>query len=134
MTSFFFYLHLRSALNALRIPELPLHSMHRLYSCIRTRGLVSKLYFLLIKATFKPMPIDNIRRKDLSLIPSVINWPRVWSNVLISSRNTYHRMIHYNFVWRSYCTPRKLFLMKARQSPNCTLFTQGIPGTYIHMI
>ncbi len=76
--------------SAFEIPwgqEPPLYPLQCMYSCIGTRGLVSKLHTLLIKATIKtikPISIDNTWKKDLSLIQTDINWPRVWSNRSIS--------------------------------------------------
>ena len=65
---------------------------------------------------------------------SSINWNTVWKKIVLSSRNPNHQMIHYNFVHRLYCTPRKLFLMQRNSSPNCQLCSLGTTGTFIHMV
>lgn len=114
--------------------EWSVHPIHKWFIHISTQGLVSKWHSLLLKMTHKPIPSLASWKKELSVCSTVTNWTRVWSNISISSRDPNHQFIHYNFAHRTYCTPCKLFKMKARQTPNCSLCPPGAPGKLFHMV
>ena len=61
------------------------------------------------------------------------DWSRVWNNVKLASRNPDHQQIHYNFVHRTYLTPRRLCLMKMIGDASCTLCSLKTMGTFLHM-
>ena len=138
-TSFYGWLQLREALKEYGVPwgpslSLDTHALHKLCTAKNPKGLVANLYSLISKSVEKPSLVNASWSRDLSISPSLINWKTVWKNIKLSSRNPNHQMIHYNYVHRVYCTPRKRFQMKITKSPNCDLCPRGIPGTLLHML
>lgn len=134
-TSFFFYLQIRSALRAYGVPwgeKLECHPIQNI--CLSTKDLISNLYTYIAKCVEKPLHVDALWSRDLSITPSTINWTTVWAKTVLSSRNPNHQMIHYNFIHRLYTTPLKLFHMKRKQSPTCELCSSGATGTFLHMV
>lgn len=99
-----------------------------------TRGLVSKLYNFLLEKMHPPLTIDSSWRADIPDLSPSFNWDSVWVMVMHASRNPDHQQIHFNFIHRTYMTPRKLYSMKLKPDPNCTLCHTGEIGTFFHMI
>lgn len=136
-SSFFFFLQLRSALKDSGVPlhsPLTLHPLHKLFYCVgSTSGFVSRLYKLLLQLSYKPLMLDRLWRKDIPVLKSNFDWHRVWISVALASRNPDHQQIHYNYLHRTYLTPRKLFLMKVIGNPTCTLCSSKADGTFFHM-
>ena len=135
--SFFFHLQIQSALKAFGVPwgeVLEPHPLVKLCSSGSSKGLVSKFYLFCIKAAEKPLLLASRWEHDLSISPADINWSSVWANISLSSRNPNHQMIHFNFVHRTYCTPKKRFLMELAPSPNCDLCQLGVSGSFLHMV
>lgn len=135
--SFFLYLRLRSAMKTYGVPwnsQLSLHPLHR-YFCgnMKTRGLVSAIYTTLLQATYKPLGILTIWEKELKLPDDQIDWQTVWTNIISSSKNPNHQLIHYNFVFKYYLTPFKRYSMHLIPSPLCTFCPYGAYGTFLHM-
>lgn len=130
-TSFFFYLQLCTAMHTYGVPwniPLPIHAFHT--ALTSPSGLVSKLYSMFHKASCKPLSTDRLWKTDLSSNSSNLNWKLIWQNIQLSSRNPNHQVIHFNFIHRTYFTPRILHKMK----PNCTLCNQNAFGTFFHMV
>lgn len=99
-----------------------------------TRGLVSKLYVFFMDKIYPPLTIDSSWRTDIPGLSPSFDWDRVWVMVMHASRNPDHQQIHLNFIHRTYMTPRKLYSMKLKLDPNCTLCHTGEIGTFYHMI
>ncbi len=63
-SSFFFYLQLRSALNAYGVPwqcPLPIHPIRDLFTkSIKTKGMVSKLYQFLLQSDLVSLPVESL--------------------------------------------------------------------------
>ena len=137
-TSFYFYLQLRTALKAHGAPIDRNLSKHPFIKYIETKikatGLVSHIYQFILTNSYKPLTLDEIWKKDIPELDQDFNWNMVWNNVLLASRNPDHQLIHFNFIHRSYLTPRKLCHMKFLDSPLCTLCTDHSVGTFMHMI
>ena len=134
-SSFFFYLQLRTAMRTYGVPwdgTLGLHPFHK--ALTGSKGLVSALYAILMQAPNTPLSLDRIWKQDLPSDDNDLDWHLIWQNLSLSSRNPNHRIIHYNFIHRSYFTPNILFKFKALPSPNCTLCSQKSLGTFFHMV
>lgn len=114
-------------------------STHPLHSILdkkgRKRGLVSQLYTLFQTTSYKALPIIHVWTEDLKhYIGEVpLDWEKIWSSIVIASKNPDHQQIHFNYIHRTYLTPRKGYLMKRLSSPNCTLCPDGLTGSYMHM-
>ena len=110
--SFFFYLQLRSSLQAHGSPglhPLPIHPLYKLLTTqIRKRGTVSALYRFFLEASYTELPLDRIWRYDCPNLDSDFDWSQVWANIREASRNPDRQQIHFNYVHRAYLTPRKL--------------------------
>ena len=137
-SSFFFYLQLRTALKAHGAPIDTKLSIHPLFDLIqtktRTRGLVSHIYQFILSRSYKPLALDEVWRNDIPELNPNFNWRKTWDNIILSSRNPEHQLIHFNFVHRTYLTPRRLCHMKFLDSPLCTLCTDSSMGTFLHMV
>uniref|UniRef100_A0A8C1GVL0 Reverse transcriptase domain-containing protein n=1 Tax=Cyprinus carpio TaxID=7962 RepID=A0A8C1GVL0_CYPCA len=134
-SSFFFYLQLRTAMHTYGVPwngTLGLHPFHKVLT--GGKGLVSIIYAVLLQASDKPLSLDRVWKQDLTSDNNNLDWHLIWQNLSLSSRNPNHRMIHYNFIYRSYYTPRSLFRFEGLPSPNCTLCLQKSLGTFFHMV
>ena len=134
-SSFFFYLQLPTAMRTYGVPwdgTLGLHPFHK--ALTRSKGLVSTVYAILTQAPNKPLSLDRAWKQDLPSDDNNLDWHLIWQNLFFSSRNSNHRIIHYNFIHRAYLTPRILFKFKALPSPNCTLCSQKSLGTFFHMV
>ena len=118
----------------MNITPLELHPLVKLCSSGSSKGLVSKFYLYCIKAAEKPLLLASRWEDDLSIPSADIHWSSVWSNITLSSRNPNHQMIHFNFVHRTYCTPRKRFRMNLALTPICDLCPIGISGSFYHMV
>lgn len=95
---------------------------------------MSTLYKFLLKKSYRPLTLDPLWRIDIPELDVEFDWDKVWSNVLLASRNPEHQQIHYQFIHRTYTTPRRLFLMKKSPHPNCTFCSPDALGTYYHMV
>lgn len=139
-SSFFFYLPLRSALKAYGVPWQQPLLVHPLYKLIiahgNNRGLVSILYNFILEASYlyAKLPLDRLRRRDCPSLDPEFTWEDVWVNIKEASHNPDHQQIHFNFVHRTYLTPRKLHLMKRLTDPTCTQCVLKVPGTFLHMM
>lgn len=133
-----FYLQLRHALNAHSIPLQQALSIHPLYNLVATkgnnRGLVSNLYSFFSKPSYSDLPLDRLWRSVHPGLDPDFEWEQVWSNVREASRNPNHQQIHFNYVHRTYLTPRTLHAMKLINNPSCSLCNLNSPGTFIHMM
>lgn len=111
----------------------PLHSI--LVNNGRKRGVVSQLYSLFRNVSYKALPITQVWIEDLKQYTEevMLDWKRIWSSTVIASKNPDHQKIHFNFIHRTYLTPRKAYLMNRLSSPNCTLCSDGLIGSYMHM-
>lgn len=99
-----------------------------------TRGFVSKLYSYLLEEMYLPLPLDASWRADIPDLTPSFDWDEVWGMVMQASRNPDHQQIHLNFIHRTYMTPRKLYSMKLKSDPYCTLCRTGSIGTFYHII
>uniref|UniRef100_A0AAR2IHE3 Reverse transcriptase domain-containing protein n=1 Tax=Pygocentrus nattereri TaxID=42514 RepID=A0AAR2IHE3_PYGNA len=135
--SFFLYLRLRAAMKTYGVPwnsPLSPHPLqHFFYGNMETRGLVSAIYITLLKTTYKPLGIQTIWEKELKLADDQIDWQTVWNNIISSSKNPNHQLIHYHFVFKYYLTPCKRYFMHLTTSPLCTFCSYGAYGTFLHM-
>ena len=52
----------------------------------------------------------------------------------MASRNPNYQQIHFNFIHKTYLTPKKAYRMRLAASPNCTLCSLNATGTFIHMM
>lgn len=132
-SSFFFYLQIRSALRAHGVPwqqPLPVHPLYRRITVqSKTKGLVTSLYKFILEFSNAELPLDSVWRLDCPNLDTKFEWEDVWVNIKEASRNPNHQLIHFNFIHRTYLTPRKLHVMGLRDSPLCSLCTQNVPGT-----
>ena len=114
-TSLFLYFQLRSSMKAYGVPwssSITIHPLHSiLYNRGQKRGLVSQVY---------------------SLMPGCLDWEKIWSSIVFASKNPDHQQIHFNYIHRTYLTPRSNFLMKHLTSSICTLCSDGLTGSYMH--
>lgn len=111
----------------------PFHSI--LYNIKRKRGLVSRIYSLFRDASYNSLPITRVWSGDLEHYAGgdSLDWDEIWSSVIFASKNPDHQQIHFNYLHRTYLTPRKNFLMKRITSQICTLCSDGLIGSYMHM-
>lgn len=136
-SSFFFYLQLRSALKINNVPLQGPLVPHKLYEALHTtrgtNGFVANIYWFMMRHSYKPLAVETIWRSDIPELDPEFDWTSVWNNILLASRNPDHQHIHYNFIHRTYLTPRKLCLMKVKVDPNCTHCDLKPVGTFLHM-
>ena len=138
-SSLFLYFQLRSSMKAYGVPwnspptAHPLHSI--LYNKGRKRGLVSRIYSLIRDASYKILPIVHVWSNEMKhyIGGDSLNWEKIWSSIVFASKNPNHQQIHFNYIHRTYLTPRRNFFMKRLSSPNCTLCSDGLAGSYLHM-
>ena len=71
---------------------------------------------------------------DCPNLDSDFDWSQVWTNIREASRNPDHQQIHFNYVHRTYLTPRKLHCMKLITDPLCSLCSMKASGTFLHMM
>ncbi len=83
---------------------------------------------------YPPLTIDSALRADILDLSPSFDWDGVWVMVMYAARNPDHQQIHLNFIHRTYMTPRKLYSMKLKPDPNCTLCLTREIGTFFHMI
>lgn len=111
------------------------HSLVKLlHQARKSRKIVSTLYRYLLEKLYVTLPVDVSWRSDIPDLDPDFSWDSVWDTVKQSSRNPDHQQIHLNFIYRTYMTPRKLYSMKFKDKPNCTLCFTGTVGTFFHMI
>lgn len=77
----------------------------------QTRGLMSKLYFLLLNSVDSPFTVQRALCKDLNLTDDSIDWTVIWDT--------------FKFIHRAYLTPRKHNLMKIIPLPIHDLCCSG---------
>lgn len=137
-SSFFFYLQLRSALKAHGVPwqqPIPVHPLYKLLTVQgKNRGMVSTLYNFFLEASYDNLQLDRVWRRDCPVLDTDFSWEGVWSSIKEASRNPDHQQIHFNYVHRTYLTPRKLHCMKLIDDPSCSLCTMKALGTFMHMM
>lgn len=110
------------------------HPVHKLFDSARsTSGFVSRLYWFVLRHSYRPLALDKTWRKDIPNLKATFDWDRVWVDVNLASRNPDHQQIHYNYIHRVYFTPRKLHLMKVINDPTCTLCSSKMIGSFFHM-
>lgn len=138
-TSLFLYFQLRSSMKAYGVPwntlltTHPLHSI--LYDRFQKRGLVSQLYALFWDASYTSLLIIQVWSQELKhyINNDPLYWDNIWSSIIFASKNPEHQQIHFNYIHRTYITPQKNYLTKRISSPTCTLCSDGLIGTYMHM-
>lgn len=137
-SSFFFYLQIRSAMKAYGVPwqqPLPTHPLANVFSrCNGTKGMVSTLYRFILQSSYSALVVDRLWRQDYPALDPEFDWDDVWENIQVASRNPNHQQIHFNFIHRTYLTPRKLFYMKLVNSPMCSFCSLNCQGTFVHMV
>lgn len=79
----------------------------------KTSGLDSTAHAILVKTTSKSLSIISVWEWDLSSIGSSENWPRIWHDILLPSRNLNHWVIYFSFIHGTYYTTLTLLKMKA---------------------
>nr|XP_055061237.1 uncharacterized protein LOC129444531 [Misgurnus anguillicaudatus] len=135
--TFYFYLQLRAAMRAQGVPwgiEFENHPLHVIVDTKgKMNGIVSVLYKFITKASYKPLPLFRLWKTDINISQDP-DWCTVWSNILLSSRNPDHQMIHYRLVHRSYLTLRRLQQMNFRDNPFCDFCTDNTVATFYHMV
>lgn len=134
-SSYFLYLQLRSAMKAYGVPWHPIRS-HPLsiHICLSSssRGLVTKLYNLLIRNSMKSLSVMSIWERELRAVGVKPEWEEIWDNLPLTSKCLAHRLIHYKIIHKAYTTPYIRFKMNISQSPQCML-CQNATGTFLHM-
>ncbi len=101
-SSYFFYLQLRSVMQAYGVPwgsGLPTHPLNILFFSVgSTRGIVSKVYKF-ISEPHKSLPVEAAWRRDISAIKEEeICWDTEWVNVCGTSKNRDHQLIHHKLL------------------------------------
>lgn len=135
-STFYFYLRIRSAINALGIPlntKLPVHPVRNvIYFNDFIPSSASAIYSFIMKKLYKPLGVVAVWSKDLEqeLDDTFADW--TWEIINMSSRNPNHQMIHWKLAHRVYLTPLKRFYMRLTTTPNCTLCQDGKTGTFLH--
>lgn len=96
---------------------------------------VSQLYALFQDASYTFLPIIHVWSQELKhyINNDPVDWDNVWASIVFASKNPEHQQIHFNCIHRTYLTPQKNYLMKRMSSPICTLCSDGLIGTYMHM-
>ncbi|WP_242641729.1 hypothetical protein, partial [Candidatus Ichthyocystis sparus] len=135
--SFFLYLQLRSALRAagILIDRKPLnHPIMELFKKISglPKGHVSVIYNSLLEHMQTPLTITNVWNKDCP--ESLIDWHRVWRNYAYSSQSLNNKLTNLNFLYRTYLTPKRRFMIKLSPSPHCKLCDLNQIGTFLHIM
>lgn len=137
-STFFFYLQLRTAMKTYGVPwQAPLkdHPLLKLLNCNRgSKGFISRLYVHILEEMYAPLHLDTCWKTDIPNLPPDFDWDAAWDSVLCSSKNPDHQQIHLNFIHRTYMTPRKLYNMKIKADPNCTLCHTNSVGTFFHLV
>lgn len=113
---------------------LTTHHLHSiLYNRGRERGLVSRIYSLIRDASYKTLSILHVWSSDLEdyIGGDSLDWEKIFSSTVFASKNPDHQEIHFNYIHRTYLTPRRNFLMKRLTSPICTLCSDGLIGSYM---
>lgn len=136
-SSYFLYLQLRSSMKAYGVPW---HSLfirsHPLSNLIcpsnLSRGLVTKLYNLMMSNSLKPLSVVSIWDRELEAMGIVPDWEEIWDNLPLTSKCLAHQLIHYKMIHKAYTTPYIRFKMNISQSPQCML-CQNATGTFLHM-
>lgn len=134
--SFFFYLQLRSSLQAHGAPvqqALPIHPLYKLLTTrSKNRGMVFVLYYFFLEACYLELPLDRIWRSDCPSLASDFIWSQVWMQIKEASQNPDHQQIHFNYIHRTYLTPRKLHCRLMLPEGSWYLFTYdvGLPFQY----
>lgn len=97
------------------LPILPLGRLISVQN--RTKGMVSLFYKFILESSYPELPLDRLWRQDYPALDPEFDWEDVWDSIKEASRNPNHQQIHFNFIHRTYLTPRKLFYMKLIDSP-----------------
>ncbi len=97
------------------------------------RPSVSLIYNTIIDCITKPLSIKTIWNRELSDLNLSVDWERVWSNLILTSKNLAHRLIHFKVIHRAYITPYKRFKMKLQSNSNCHICNTASSGTFLHM-
>lgn len=110
----------------------PLHAI--LYNRGQKRGLFSRIYSLFRDTSYKTLPITRVWLSELEhyIGGDSLDWDKIWSSIIFASKNPDHQQIHFNYIHRTYLTPRRNFLIKCLTSPICTLYSDGLIGSYMH--
>ena len=135
--SFFLYLQLRSALRAagILIDRQPMnHPMMEVFKKVSglDKGHVSAIYNSLLEHIQNPLAITKVWNKDCP--ESSVDWTRVWRNVSYSSQNLNNKLTNLNFIYRTFLTPKRCFMMKLTTSPNCNLCDLNQMVTFLHIM
>ncbi len=121
--------------------KIPVNSF-RQFTGMRSRNISSKLpvtpsvsliYNKIIDCITKPCSIKTIWNRELSDLNLSVDWERVWSNLILTSKNLAHRLIHFKVIHRAYITPYKRFKMKLQSNFNCHICNTASAGTFLHM-
>lgn len=112
---------------------LTVYPLHSLLANTKSQGAESGMYNILVKASYRPLPLDTLWRMDGTSSQS-LKWKVIWSNIILSSRNQNHQMIHYKLIHRACLSPRRLCQIKIRADPYCSFCTDDTIGTFIHMV
>ncbi len=134
-TSFFFYLRLRSSMKAYGVPwdrkldSLPFHSA--IVKTNKSRGLASSLYEIFLKSTYNNLTLQSCWQTDLAC--DELPWKHIFNNLKLTSKNPNHQFIHFNFLHRTYLTPKKQHAMNKINSPLCSLCATNTTGSFFHM-
>ncbi len=81
----------------------------------------------------KPISIKTIWNRELSDLNLSVDWERVWSNLILTSKNLAHRLIHFKVIHRAYITPYKRFKMKLQPNFNFHICNTASSGTFLHI-
>ena len=115
-----------SAMKAYGVPwgcTLPLHPLHKLFvASMGTKGWVSKVYLIILRAVHKPLGLQTVWEKELKIDHGQINWHTIWNNITSASKNPNHQLIHHNFIHRSYLTPCRRYHMRFTPSYSSLCF------------
>ena len=110
------------------------HAFHLLFNVgIRSGGLVSKVYNLLLNSSCGPLTVHQVWEREFEHLGGEINWFTVWDNLHRTSKNPNHKLIQLNFLHRLYLTPRKFHLMKLTLSILSSMYSRlcGLISTYV---
>ena len=132
---FFVYLQLRSALRAHGVPwnsKLQEHPFLKVIIPTEHICSASSIYISLLKALHTPLGTCSVWSKDLNLDEQTSSLNRTWGEILLSSKNPDHQMIHWKFLHRYYLTPLKRYYMHLSQTPTCNLCNLEQRGTLMH--
>ncbi len=118
-SAYFVFLQLRSALKAYGVPWSSSISSHPMRDWIAPSACRPSVYTKIIDCITKPLSIKTIWNRELSDLNLSVDWERVWSNLLLTSKNLAHHLIHFKVIHRAYITPYKRFKMKLQSNLNC---------------